>query len=206
MRVSKVSGAGLGLALSSTLAKSMGGSVGCRSRLDGVQGTFYWVRIPLVSQELSMCDTTAREEMEGKEISSVIKTEPKQKIGRCELARLGNKVHGPSHGKDNEAHHVPRKKIKKGSEKGTGLVDKWFDGLHILIVEDNPVNMKMLHALLKKLLCCEKEKRAGPLISFRANGQEAVNFIRETERQVDIVSVKIYCSYSESRSVNITID
>ena len=174
-----VTGAGLGLAICSNIVRSIGGTIACGDRLDGTRGARFWITIP---DNLQKAETLEK------------RPQGPEKKGSKELEEEAKW----------KAEKLRRKKRTK-IEKKDDLKDKaakiWFCSQHILIVEDNLLNQKMLKALLRITLKMgekkPKEATKRLRISTCVNGKEALDFLK------DHADVSVVCVASaSSRSFN----
>ena len=180
-----VSGVGLGLAISMSVVQGLNGTIGCGDRADGAPGARFWFNFPYLP-----VSTEGLHSIHGPSTS-----------GGNSLCLPAEAVSGRR--VDGNVEQKARKKRKAGRAAGPSVRDMemmddkwkemrdWFRKQHILIVEDNIVNEKMLRALLDSIFRVRKQGKkekelSSPhesallevLVSSCADGLAAVNFVK----------------------------
>tara|TARA_R110002050_G_scaffold84898_1_gene181176 strand:- start:845 stop:1447 length:603 start_codon:yes stop_codon:yes gene_type:complete len=167
------SGVGIGLAIADKLLREIGGSLGYCEKLDGKPGTRLWFSVPFLPAE-------------NNDNLEYISTKEKAPEVR-QKALLVKRV---------------RKKLSRHSGHLESSVQKHLLFLSVLIVEDNPVNEKMLRAMLRTLL--GKKGPRSPVISNCTNGRQALEYLQtnETPDVVSLHSHRLYISRKDFKFTN----
>tara|TARA_R110002050_G_scaffold139887_1_gene264453 strand:- start:624 stop:1481 length:858 start_codon:yes stop_codon:yes gene_type:complete len=238
-----VAGMGLGLAISTNVVKGLGGSIGCGDRLDGMTGARFWFRVPyrpednmttsdngenMITRALSRSVSQINEYdrfrsmsvsydsfdsiPEGKLMSTLpslsnltLSSTPKKPD--VETPRGSTSSSAPTKKKKK------KKKVKTQDDQEVQEMRKWYQSQHILIVEDNILNEKLLRQLLRVTLHLrtrhrsphrdskakvspqrsEEEEEDSVKISTCTNGQEAVEFMASNNGNVQVVRRSPLC-------------
>tara|TARA_R110002050_G_scaffold97941_2_gene203592 strand:+ start:1573 stop:2343 length:771 start_codon:yes stop_codon:yes gene_type:complete len=199
MTESSVSGAGLGLAISKTIVEGVGGSIGCGERADGKPGARFWFEVPYIVTKLEGSEATQNASL----------TSCHSEESRSAITGSLDEYENMEERKSSE---FRRRKLsrEKEDEEDAAMV-RWFQNKHILIVEDNTVNEKMLRAMLKTILkqkspmgkqnTQSKRKERKPHatcdISSTVNGAEAVDYYIAKDGKVDVVSIPLPFPFSQ---------
>ena len=133
MTDSNVSGAGLGLAISMAIVEGLGGRIGCGKRGDGRRGARFWFTVPV--QPMGEKEEVGRNDTVGGDSGSPLVRSTKGALqGERSTARVGKRI---------SSSNVSRSMSTEDVE-----LSRWYRDQHILIVDDNTVNLKMLRSLL----------------------------------------------------------
>ena len=131
-----VSGVGLGLAISMSVVQGLNGTIGCGDRADGIPGARFWFRIPYCKKEII---SSSSAEVIGARDGAQHSAASKQPSSLRQSAQWGMNAEEEDREEDEE-------------------MRKWYKTQHVVIVEDNIVNEKMLRAMLNTVLTTAKDK------------------------------------------------
>mgnify|MGYP003650577971 CR=1 FL=1 len=171
-----VSGVGLGLAISMSVVQGLNGTIGCGDRADGAPGARFWFSVPFLTSltgESFTDEDVAESQSEEEKNSNSPLLRDSSLMG---AQRVTLKTSGPTQGEE------ARRDAAEEEDEDRDMKE-WYTRQHILIVEDNVVNEKMLRALLKATLRVGGSKKGARKTKGNRDKERAEGRKKEKEKE-----------------------